>query len=962
MFNIKRDLIIILLCFFLFYPVLAISGERSVIVGFHKKPGPSERALVRRSNSNIKKTFHLIPAMVASLTEKEIEKLRKDKKVAYIEDDALFMTADDQYISAWGVSHIGAEAVHTGTNKGLGIKIAVIDTGIDYNHDDLDDNFIDGINFVQTSAAPADPLTFFDDNTKSHGTHVSGIIAAEDNLIGVVGVAPEASLYAVRVLDGGGFGLVSWIISGIEWAVDNGMDIANISIQGPHVQSLQAACDAAYDSGLLLIAAGGNYVSGGGGPVKYPAAYDSVLAVTATDALDARGYLSPDGSELELAAPGIDIYSTVTAVNGSYGLLSGTSQAAPHVTGTAALFFSTSPVDVNGNGMIHDEVRDMLNITALDLGVTGFDDVFGYGLVNAAAVSNGFDCPDSDGDGYVACYGICDPGAFSCGECDDSDENVNPLALELCDGIDNNCDGSADEGFPDVGTSCTEGVGACEVIGSYFCTPDQVTECDAVPGTPGAEGPVGESTCNDTIDNDCDGMTDDLDPDCGGEILLPPVRQSIGIFDGDFSNLQEADCRLCHESSVDPTSNVDRHHLLYGQLIPEGSIVPDPDADNDSVPDVNYGCLNCHEQDTSGDIITFIVVRDCLECHQQTPHHETEQALAGDCVYCHGDIVDNMDDGHIVRAYEPTLVTPDPSGGGGEPFNNRGNGAGACNYCHDSDGLETPVIKDNMTAHHSTGLAQCLWCHQDSSPPNDAYDIRTCEGCHGLESLHNIQTDSDGDGIIEVGGETNFGYGHIGRDAGPGDSDCWGCHGFITASATGSGPVIPSVASSDVPVMTAGEDTQITLNGSAFTNLAGTVQWTSDVLLTASDGSSTILTPDAITEGTLTVTVPGTMQSGNYTLQVVKDDVGSNPVALSITPELMVADVECSKCLAVMTVTGSGFGEKPEGVDDYINLEESGRPLDVISWTDTIIKAAGARCRGTVDVNALFGSAAYEQE
>ncbi len=98
----------------------------------------------------------------------------------------------------------------------------------------------------------------YDDNPRSHGTHVAGVIAAEDNAAGVIGVAPEADLYAVKVLDGGGSGSLSWIISGIEWAVDNEMDIINLSLEGPNILSLQLACDTAYDAGVLLVAAAGN--------------------------------------------------------------------------------------------------------------------------------------------------------------------------------------------------------------------------------------------------------------------------------------------------------------------------------------------------------------------------------------------------------------------------------------------------------------------------------------------------------------------------------------------------------------------------------------------------------------------------------------------------------------------------------------------------------------------------------
>jgi subtilisin len=171
----------------------------------------------------------------------------------------------------------------------------------------------------------------------------------------------------------------------MEWIlliVFNGMDIVNMSLEGPHFKSLQAACDSADSAGVLLIAAGGNT---NGGMVRYPAAYDSVVAVTGTDASDMKAYFSPIGPEVELAAPGVDILSTI--IGGGFNVLSGTSQAAPHVAGTAALFLASNLEDMNGDGLMNDDVRQKLQMTAVDLGDPGPDDIFGYGLVHAAAAA-----------------------------------------------------------------------------------------------------------------------------------------------------------------------------------------------------------------------------------------------------------------------------------------------------------------------------------------------------------------------------------------------------------------------------------------------------------------------------------------------------------------------------------------------------------------------------------------------
>jgi len=185
------------------------------------------------------------------------------------------------------------------------------------------------------------------------------------------------------------------------------------------------------------------------------------------------------------------------------------------------------------------------------------------------------------------------------------------------------------------------------------------------------------------------------------------------------------------------------------------------------------------------------IYRDCTVCHTTARHHETSDAQYGDCVACHGDLVDNRDDGHYIPFYNSTLVTPTLSSGDGLPLNSLGNGAGSCDFCHD-EGLgpiEWDVyILSNNDLHHGTNLGgsgdteKCLWCHELSTVAG--YEIRDCERCHGIDSLHNIQVDSnnaDNIGTIVIGGE-DAGYGHVGRDAGPSDSDCWGCHGFAEVS------------------------------------------------------------------------------------------------------------------------------------------------------------------------------------
>jgi subtilisin family serine protease len=202
--------------------------------------------------------------------------------------------------------------------------------------------------------------------------------------------APGASIYAIKVLDGGGFGTASTVLSGIEWAVNNNMTIISMSLQSPdNNTAVFDAVNVAYNSGILLVAAGGNT---GGGPVSYPAAYDSVIAVTAIDQNDQIASFSPNDTKIELAAPGVNINSTKclsgqlpnTCLKEGYGILSGTSMAAPHVTGVAALIMSINFPDVNGDGKRdNQDVRLILQNTARHVGTPGRNSLYGFGVVDA---------------------------------------------------------------------------------------------------------------------------------------------------------------------------------------------------------------------------------------------------------------------------------------------------------------------------------------------------------------------------------------------------------------------------------------------------------------------------------------------------------------------------------------------------------------------------------------------------
>ncbi len=343
-----------------------------VLIGFTHTPGPSERALVKSHGGSIKYSYHLVPAIAASVPESAIAGLSKNPRITNIDLDGTVHaidhpTGDVELDSAWGVAHIGAGTVHLGGNKGTGVKVAVIDTGIDYTHTDLAANYAGGHDFVNNDTDPMDD--------HYHGTHVAGTVAAVDDNAGVVGVAPEARLYALKILNASGSGSFSDVIAALQWAVDNEIQVTNNSYgssQNPG-GTVQAAFDNSAAAGVLHIAAAGNSGNprGKGNNVIYPARYDSVVAVAATDGNDNRAWFSSTGDTVELAAPGVGINSTKPG--GVYGTLNGTSMACPHVAGMAALVIAAGYADV----------RTQLQTTADDLGDAGRDPQYGFGLVDA---------------------------------------------------------------------------------------------------------------------------------------------------------------------------------------------------------------------------------------------------------------------------------------------------------------------------------------------------------------------------------------------------------------------------------------------------------------------------------------------------------------------------------------------------------------------------------------------------
>ena len=278
------------------------------------------------------------------------------------------ITPNDQYLDEqWALSHIQIPKLWQITTGNREILVAVLDTGIDQNHEDLRGKVVAEVNFTD-SLTPA--------GVYGHGTHIAGIIAANSNNgIGIAGMAPASQLMNVKVADDKGRCQARAVAKGIIWAVNNGASVINISVELEQPSpELEGAINYAWNQGTVIVAAAGN--EGSQSPV-YPAYYENCIAVAAIKQDDNLAPLSNHGDWVDMAAPGFNIYSTLP--DNSYGYKSGTSFAAAYVSGIAALLFD-AVIDTNGNGRLNDEVRAAIEAGCQEIGIRGV----GRGRIDAA--------------------------------------------------------------------------------------------------------------------------------------------------------------------------------------------------------------------------------------------------------------------------------------------------------------------------------------------------------------------------------------------------------------------------------------------------------------------------------------------------------------------------------------------------------------------------------------------------
>ncbi len=382
-----------------------------ILVGFHDDIS----AVEQQADLNVTMTIPGIGASALRVPSGQecaaLETLRRDSRIAFAELDyamqatgtRILVPNDPEWAQQWGPAKIGAPVAWDVTTGTSDIVIAILDSGIRLNHQDLNDNLwtnpgeipsngIDdddngktddfwGWHFYHECIWEGYPVCLPGENNQvaddhGHGTHVAGIAGAEtNNGVGIAGIAGGSRLMPVKVLDQYGDGWYSDLVQGIVYAVDNGAQIISLSLGGtPSSQALQEAVNYAHDRGVLVMAATGN----DGGTVLYPAACEHVLGVAATDQNDSRASFSNHGQQVDVAAPGKDIYSTWYTYN--YFTQSGTSMATPHTSGLAALIWSARP-DLSA-----EQVTHIITTTAADVNGGTFpswDEYLGWGRIEA---------------------------------------------------------------------------------------------------------------------------------------------------------------------------------------------------------------------------------------------------------------------------------------------------------------------------------------------------------------------------------------------------------------------------------------------------------------------------------------------------------------------------------------------------------------------------------------------------
>ncbi|MGO1057644.1 S8 family peptidase [Planococcus sp. FY231025] len=319
--------------------------------------------------------YEEVPLLEMELSDSEKAELEKQFSSAEIYPNREYEVAADVAPTSFTITK--STPAESTPYTGKGVRVAVLDTGVDTEHPDL---VVKGGICTAEECAPG---ISYDDNF-GHGTHVAGIISGRKNNSGIIGMAPNVELYAIKAMDREGIGTTAQVTEGVKWAIQNDIDILNLSISiSVYDRPLELMLQEAYKQGMLIVSAAGNEGGAAGeDTITYPGKFPSVIAVGAVNNNLTREANSSVGPAMEIVAPGTGIYSSYPkeldiwdAKNDGFVSLTGTSMAAPHIAGVLALYKEQHPALTNV------KLREILQSTVRDLGTAGRDQTFGYGLV-----------------------------------------------------------------------------------------------------------------------------------------------------------------------------------------------------------------------------------------------------------------------------------------------------------------------------------------------------------------------------------------------------------------------------------------------------------------------------------------------------------------------------------------------------------------------------------------------------
>lgn len=437
----------------------------------------------------------------------------------------------------------------------------------------------------------------------------------------------------------------------------------------------------------------------------------------------------------------------------------------------------------------------------------------------------------------------------------------------------------------------------------------------------------------------------------------PPVNQNLGVQDKEFSAFVEADCRGCHMKSGTTVSPV--HHALLDSQNPHYK------------PDLT--CMTCHRgtYDPGCNCYTLVAPHDCRVCHTSSPHHVSSWAAERHCSHCHGSLVTDYDDGHYIPTYSTSVVTPVPGCRVWTDETKTVCKSGGCQACHVASTSVSPSVASTAVLHHAASK-DCTLCHG----AHNLFDIRRCEDCHGIQSLHAVEFNAEANKGVP-------GWGHIGAD-----EDCWGCHGWYSRGDLPPqiGVASPTVASIQPADVKSDADTEIVVTGANFASSAGSLGAPSlrPTLVLSRSGvgavgrQELVLEATSFSDSTLRATLPATAGRGSWEVRVYKDYRGplekrSNLERLTVVPRAVVTSAAVGDALVrdrrglglepngavplggALVIDGSDFGPEPKGAES-LGVFVGGERCKVMRWSRArIIANCGAAPAGaSVQVKTIF--------